>query len=171
VWISLAGCDETLSASDETLSASDELQCGNDETLGVSDELQCASDELQCVSDGLQRASDETLGASDETLGASDELQRQVSTVPQVETELDGYIAVYQAEADAEAALKKAVKARKDMDATAVARFEAIRASLKSMLARGTMGRKQKAKIKGTVPAASPAPAAQTPTPPAKAGS
>jgi hypothetical protein len=129
----------------------------------------------------------------------------QSSTIPQVEAEMDGYIATYQAESDAETALANAEQAREVMAVTAVPRFEAIRGALKSMLgkkspalatvgitpdktpapltveqkqvkvakalatrkARGTMGPKQRAKIKGTVPASSPSPAVQ----PSKTGS
>jgi hypothetical protein len=132
----------------------------------------------------------------------------ETSTIPQIEAEMDGIIAVYQAEKDAEIALQKATKAREDLAVTAIPRYEAIRASLKTMIgkknpdltkiglepdrtpapltvdqkktkvsralatrkARGTMGPKQKAKIKGSVPAETPSPT-PSPEPPGKAGS
>jgi len=78
----------------------------------------------------------------------------EVSTVAQVETELDGYIATYQAADDAETAYRKAVKTRDDEAGTVVPRIEALRTSLK-----GVFGKKNPDLTKvGLTPDKTPAP-------------
>src|SRR5271165_6289556 len=78
----------------------------------------------------------------------------QVSTPAQLQAELDGYIATYQAAEDAELALKNAEKARDNVAVTVLPRFEALRTSFKGML-----GKKNPDLVKlGLEPDKTPAP-------------